>query len=189
MNKTIWLFLILLTSAGIVSCSKSESFSELLKEEEHAVNSYLATQKVILQVPEDSISFITGSDAPFYKLDEDGYVYMQVINKGESEKIEAGDKVYFRFSRENLKSRYYGEESTDDGNSNNLGTEIGNPYFIYKGSTTATTQWGTGIQMPMKFFGYNCEVNLVLRSYYGFTVDQSSCLPYLINIRYFRPEY
>lgn len=41
----------------------------------------------------------------------------------------------------------------------------------------------------LKYFGYNAEVNLVLRSYYGFTTDQSECLAYIYNIRYFKPEY
>ena len=50
-------------------------------------------------------------------------------------------------------------------------------------------EYGTGIQMPLKFLGYGSEVNLVLKSYYGFQEDQTSCIPYLINIRYFKPEY
>lgn len=189
MTKTIWLSLLALTVAGIASCSKSESYSELLREEEKSVNAYLATQKVLLEVPEDSISFITGNDAPFYKLDEDGYVYMQVISKGDTEKIEAGDKVYFRFNRKNLKYLYQGIESPDEGNSNDLGSIIGSQYFIFNSQRGKSGDYGSGIQMPMKFFGYNCEVNLVLKSYYGFAESQSTCMPYLINVRYFKPEY
>lgn len=190
MTKTIWIFLLALTVAGITSCGDEQrSYSELLRDEEKAVNAFLAQQKVLLEVPEDSISFITGKDAPFYKLDPDGYVYMQVIDKGESEKVEAGDKVYFRFSRHSLNDRYNGIESGDDGNSNNLGSILGNTYFLYQNLTGASKDWGTGVQMPMKFFGYGCEVNLVLRSYYGFASDQTSCTAYIINLRYFRPEY
>ena len=53
----------------------------------------------------------------------------------------------------------------------------------------STTRYGEGIQKPLDFVGYNAEVNLVLSSYYGFVTDQTSCIPYIINIRYFRPEY
>ncbi len=192
MTRTIWMLILAFTFAGMASCSKSVSYSELLREEEKAVNQFLAGQKVLLEVPEDSISFIVGKDAPFYKLDEDGYVYMQVISKGEAEKVETGDKVYFRFSRQNLKELYLGNDTYDDGNSNNIG--LGDTYFILGSQSGNSANYGSGIQMPLKFFGYDCEVNLVLKSYYGFTNynytnDQSSCQPYLVNVRYFRPEY
>ncbi len=70
----------------------------------------------------------------------------------------------------------------------------GDTYFILGSQSGTSANYGSGIQMPLKFFGYDCEVNLVLKSYYGFTNynnynDQSSCQPYLVNVRYFRPEY
>lgn len=169
-------------------CSKSQSYSELLRDEEKAVNWYLAAQRVETEIPADSISFITGKDAPFYKLDEDGYIYMQVVNKGDGTKVEDGDVVYFRFMRNNIKYLYEGVETTPTGNSDYLA--YGPASFIYNNQyLSSTTQWGTGIQMPLRFLGYNSEVNLVLRSYYGFLEEQSYCIPYIINIRYFKPEY
>ncbi len=187
---------ILLTFAAIaatlVSCNKGQSYSELLREEEHAVNSFLATQRVENTIPEDSISFQTGPDAPFYKLDEEGYLYMQVVRIGEPlEKPEAGDPVYFRYSRENLKYRYLGYDQYTSGNQNTLVNDKNfSSYFVYKNRyLESTTKWGEGIQWPMKFFGYDSEVNLVLSSYYGFSDDMTYCNPYLINIKYFKPEY
>lgn len=172
-----------------VACSKSQSYSELLREEEKAVNLFLAGQKVCLELPADSTSFITGPDAPFYKLDQDGYVYMQVIDKGDANnRVQPGEVVYFRYERENLKAKYLGMDLPPEGNSDNL--TQGNSSFVYKNTyLTSSTKWGTGIQMPLKFFGYDCEVNLVLQSYYGFMSDQTECMPYLINVRYFEPEY
>ena len=186
--------------AGISSCSETQSYSELLTEEEHAVNWYLAQQKVETQIPADSVSFITGEDAPFYKLDEDGYVYMQVVSKGNmQDRVKSGDLVYFRYNRLNLKYLSLGEDVSWEGNSADVWTPVyvddndnymNSTRFIYENQyLSSTTQWGTGIQMPLKFFGYDCEVNLVLRSYYGFSEDQTTCLPYLINLRYFKPEY
>lgn len=179
--------------SGLGACSKSQSYSELLREEEKAVNNFLAGQKVINNVPEDSISFITGSDAPFYRLDEDGYLYMQVINKGDlSQRVEAGDVVYFRYNRLDLKSKYLGYNPSWTGTQDQLldnSAMIPN-CFVYKNQYLQSTQsLGQGIQWPLKFLGYNCEVNLVLRSYYGFLMDQTSCIPYLINLKYFRAEY
>jgi hypothetical protein len=187
--KCAVMLLLTVAAAGLSSCSKTESYSNLLREEEKAVNLFLSGQRVENEIPADSISFLTGKDAPFYKLDEDGYVYMQVISKGDpNDRVEKDDKVYFRFTRENLKSVYLGYESETEGNSNNLAG--GNASFVYGNLyLPSSTQYGQGIQWPLKFFGYNCEVNLVLRSYYGFTSDQTYCMPYLINVRYFKPEY
>lgn len=185
--------LILVTSIIFVaSCSKTQSYSELLRDEEKAVNWYLAEQNVLLDLPEDSKDFITcetmGENAPFYKLDNDGYVYMQVVSADLSEMVEEGDLVYFRFMRENLKYLYENIEATPEGNSDYLSN--GPASFVYKNTyLSSSTYWGTGIQMPLKYVGYNSEVNLVLRSYYGFTDEQSLCIPYIINLRYFKPEY
>ena len=81
-----------------------------------------------------------------------------------------------------------GLATTPTGNADYLPN--GTTSFIYKNTVlSSTTTWGTGVQMPLQYFGYNSEVNLVLKSYYGFADEQSYCVPYIMNIRYFRPEY
>lgn len=173
---------------GLGSCSKTESYSELLRDEEHAVNWYLSSCRVENKIPADSVSFEIGEDAPFYRLDEDGYVYMQIIRKGDARKVDPGQLVYFRYSMENIKDMYEGVKTEPIGNSDYLG--YGPASFVYQNtSLNSTVRWGTGIQMPLKFVGYNSEVNLVLRSYYGFVDNQTLCIPYIINLRYFKPEY
>lgn len=188
MSKSIYISLIYFSIILLASCSKTESYSELLREEEKAVNWYLASQRVEINVPSDSISFEIGPNAPFYKLDEEGNVYMQIISRNLAERVENGDLVYFRFMMDNIRYMYEGVEAPSTGNSDYLG--YGPASFIYRNNTlTSTTKWGTGIQMPLKFVGYNSEVNLIIKSYYGFAENQSACMPYLINIRYFKPEY
>lgn len=175
----------------LASCDDTESYSDLLKEEDRACNWYLAQHRVELTIPEDS-NFEYGDDAPFYRMDDDGYVYMQVITKGDmDDRPESGDKVLFRFSRRNIKTMYDNDGEADvEGNMDNMASSIGATYFFY-GNTILpnTTQFGTGIQLPMDYLGYYSEVNLVLKSYSGFTTDQSSCIPYIINIKYYKPEY
>ena len=176
----------------ISACSKSQSYSELLRDEERAVNWYLADYNVSLEVPEDAHDFITfqeaGEDAPYYKLDNDGYVYMQVVRAQFDEMAETGDLVYFRFLRQSILDLYNGIDTPPTGNSDYLPN--GTTSFLYQNTVlSSTTQWGTGIQMPLKYLGYNSEVNLVLKSYYGFSEEQSYCIPYVINLRYFKPEY
>ena len=89
----------ILLLAGASSCSKGKSYSELLRDEEKATNWYLSGQRVETGIPKDSV-LQTGSDAPFYRLDKDGYVYMQVVELGDtSDMADPGDLVYFRFMR------------------------------------------------------------------------------------------
>lgn len=182
----------------ITGCSKSQSYSELLREEEKACNWFLSYRNVCLELPDDR-NFITyetlndngepyGEDAPYYKLDEEGYVYMQVVKADFSELVENGDLVYFRYVRESIKDLYEDVSSPADGNGDYLPN--GTTSFVYKNTyLSSTTKWGTGVQMPLKYLGYNSEVNLVLKSYYGFTEEQSLCIPFLINLKYFKPEY
>ncbi|MDE5842721.1 MAG: DUF4827 domain-containing protein [Muribaculaceae bacterium] len=189
-NK-LWLLSIMAAAMVLpTSCKDSESYTDLLRDEQRAVNSFLAWQNVEISVPEDSI-FVSGNDAPFYRMDDDGTIYMQVVNPGDPKDRPAdGDQVYFRFRRQNLKYLYETGVATWVGNMNNLGTNTFPTSFILGNKVyPSTTQFGTGIQLPMKYLGYYSEVNLVLKSYSGFPEDQTACIPYLMNIKYFKPEY
>lgn len=173
----------------LFSCEDGKSYSDLLREEEIATNWYMAQQKIEIAVPEDSV-LQYGPDAPFYKLDEDGFVYLQVINPGEDTRAQKGDEVYFRFMRKNLKYMYQGSETKWEGNADNMASTLGATSFIYDDMLVGSSMtYGAGIQWPLKFVGYNSEVNIVLRSYYGFQTDQSQCLAYIYNVKYFKPEY
>lgn len=188
-------FLIIISSFIILlitSCSKSQSYSELLREEEKACNWYLSDKNVMIEMPEDAKDLITGAemgeDAPFYKLDEEGYVYMQVVSASFDDMVEEGDLVYFRFVRQSINDLYKGIDVAPGGNGDYLPN--GSTSFVYRNTLlNSSTQWGTGIQMPLRYVGYNSEVNLVLKSYYGFAEEQSYCIPYIINLKYFKPEY
>ena len=103
MNK---LKTIILTLTGLVlmlsACHDSKSYSELLREEERAVNWYMSNHRVVNEVPADTV-FETGKDAPFYKLDEEGNLYMQVVSAGTpGNKAKYDQQIYFRYMREIL---------------------------------------------------------------------------------------
>lgn len=178
----------LMLALGMGACEDTKSYSELLTEEEHAVNWYLAQQQVELTIPKDG-NFKVGKDAPYYKMDKDGYVYMQVLNKGsETSRPKEGDLVYFRFERMSLLTLQSSGTEVWDGNAEDM--EYSSVSLIYGNNVlTSTTQYGDGIQVPLEYLGYNSEVNLIVKSPEGFTTDQSSCVPYLYNIRYFKAEY
>lgn len=186
-KHTFMVMLVMSAIALTTSCSDNESYSNLLKAEEKATNWYMAQRKICLEIPKDSI-FETGEDAPYYKMDEEGYLYMQVINAGDTTRVQNGDRVIFRFMRCNIKNLYKNGIEVWEGNANNMEFATASFRFnnyIYNDSQT----YGQGIQIPMKYLGYNSEVNLVLRSYLGFSSDQSNCIPYALNVKYFKPEY
>lgn len=172
------------------SCKDSKSYSDLLREEEHAVNWYLAQQRVVPYVPSDSV-FEVGPDAPFYRMDGDGEVYMRVINMGDmNNRPKKGQTVYFRFTRTDLKQYSQGGKfgaagnNEDDMSYSSWSLEFGNTVL------QSTTSHGTGLQVPLKYLGYNCEVDLVVKSVAGRSGDISNCTPYLYSsLKYFKAEY
>lgn len=190
---------ILLLTFSLASCSDKESYSDLLNDENQAVNSFLADYPVIGDVPADSV-FISMQDiqaeypdltreealklTPFYRMDADGYVYMQVLNPGGDTKATKEQLIYFRFTRWNLAYVYKYGLWEAAGNSADLGTN--STSFRFQNTTLqSTTQWGEGIQTPLNYLGLDCEVRMVIKSYLGPTEEVSAVYPYLYTIRYF----
>lgn len=168
---------------GFSSCKDSKSYAELLNEETKSVNSFLADQNVILDIPADSV-FEYGFGAPFYRIDPDGNVFMQVIDPGETEKVKDDALVFFRFTRYNLNEyALTGELGTGSGNSENIG--LGSASFRFNNFTLSTSsQWGNGLQMPLNFLGFNSRVRIVIKSQFGLSSEISQVIPYLYDIRY-----
>ncbi len=187
--RGIFLISFVLMTLLSVSCSKSKSYSEMLQDEEKATNWWLANQKIINTIPADSV-FISGKDAPFYKIDEDGYIYMQVINPGNpGNKAKTGQQVFFRYMRTNILDLYKGYDAKPTGNANNVGGGNSQSFRFDDLSAATSMTFGSGIQVPLKFLGLDCEVNLVLRSYYGFQGETGQCQPYVYNIKYYPAYY
>ena len=188
-NKTLTavvaLIAVLLSTAG---CSKTKSYSELLNEEERAVNWYIAKFDVETRIPEDSV-FITGKNAPFYKMDREGNVYMRVINAGDPKlKVKEGDRVFFSYMGMSIKD--YKDTGTETWTGNAENPQLGSSSFYYKNTVlTSSTRYGTGIQVPMQYLGLNSEVEIVIKSLVGFTMYMNTCDPYVYKVRYFPAEY
>lgn len=175
----------------IVSCSDSKSYSDLLKDEQKVSNWFLAQHHVCNEIPADSV-FEVGEDAPFYRIDPDGYIYMQVLKVGDREIPNTGDQVYFTFTRYDIQTMYNNNtlEVEGEGNQSDYLNSVGDTYFIYGNlNVSSSAKFGSGIQKPLSYLGYNSEVNILLKSYYGFQSDNTTCVPYLVNTRYFKGEY
>lgn len=191
-KKIYSVFILSICVLIFASCSKTQSYSDLLKSEQKASNWFLAQQRVCNEIPSDSV-FKVGPDAPYYRMDDDGYIYMQVLKTGDRELPKSGATVYFTYSRYNIETMYKNntlDVAVEDGNQDNFHNSVGNTYFIFNNySVNSSASFGSGIQLPLSYLGYNSEVNIVLKSYYGFSSENTTCIPYLVNVRYFKAEY
>ena len=130
------------------SCSDNKSYAEQLADERVAVNLFLAGKRVVNEVPADTI-FETGADAPYYRIDDDGNVYMQVVSStGLDNRPKTDELIYFRYMRFNIVQwcENGGKDITEVGNMN----DMNNPatYFLYNNYTVdASSQYGEGLQL------------------------------------------
>ncbi len=179
-------FLAIVMAIMLASCKDTESYSDRLNVERNATNAYLKTQRVVNEVPADSV-FEIGKDAPFYRIDPEGNVYMQVLNPGDrvGDRAKPSQTIYFRYTRFNLEEWYSTKVlGSSGGNENDMSEQP--TYFLYKDFTQAlSAQWGYGIQLPLNYLGAECEVNLIIKSQFGWTSEISYVQPYLYHIRYF----
>lgn len=185
---TIAMFLGVFALTLLTSCNDDQSYADRLNEERNAVNAYLANHRVVMSIPEDSV-FEVGPDAPYYRIDPDGNVYMQVLNAGDkNDKAKTGEPIYFRYSRYSLSTWYAdGTWSIYSGNENTM--DASSCSFNYADySLPSSSQWGYGLQYPLVFLGVECEVNLVIKSQYGFTSEISYVMPFFYHVRYFHSQ-
>jgi len=170
----------------LTACNNDQSYADRLNEERYAVNSYLANHRVVMSVPKDSV-FEVGEDAPFYRLDNDGNIYMQVLNAGDrkNDRAKVGEPIYFRYTRYSL-AVWYAEGKLVPYSSNENSMDAQFCSFNYSDfKLPSTSQWGYGLQYPLNFLGVECEVNLVIKSQFGFTNEISYVMPFLFHVRYF----
>ena len=188
-NKEKMFFALALVAIALMSsCKDSESYAELLDKERHAANAYLSNCRVVTEVPSDTV-FEVGDDAPYYRIDPEGNVYMQVIKAGDrkSDKAKNSERIYFRYMRYNLYYWYTYGEMIGEGNENDM--NLSPTYFNYGNySLAASAQSGYGVQLPLKFLGVDSEVNLIIKSQFGLASEIASVQPYLYHIRYFRNQ-
>ena len=133
---------------------------------------------VTRRVPGDPV-FKVGKDAPFYRMNNDGTVYMRVISQGDMEnRPKKGETVYFRFMRYCINDMYDGRTVIGVGNAENMGASSAS--VVYGNNVlSSTTSYGSGLQVPLGYLGYDCEVELIVKSIEGLTTDISDCKAYV----------
>ena len=185
MNKIFRIFLPLVALAlSVTSCEDTKSYAELLTDENHTVNRFLVQHRVEESFPED---FEVGENAPYYRVDESGDVYMQVLQRGNGTFPQKNDRVYFRYTNYDLNSYVVGGENHGSGNADNVGGTTATFFLLDNYSVSESTQYGTGIQIPVKLLGFDCKVNVVIKSQAGPTSMMSYVIPFLYTVSYYAP--
>ena len=143
----------------------------------------LANCRVVNEIPSDTVFETVRTDAPYYRIDPEGNVYMQVIKAGDRKNRQGqniGENLFPLYALQSytigiLMARWYGE-----GNENDMNAAP--TYFQYGNySLTVSSQWGYGIQLPLTFVGVDSEVNLIIKSQYGWASEISNVQPYLVS--------
>lgn len=174
-------FAIVATMLALASCNDGKSYAQLLNDEDRYVNNFLADQNVITSIPEDTV-FITGPDAPYYRIDDDGMLYMQVLDPGTpGNMVSTDDQIYFRYTRYALAAYSNGKLPQGEGNNYTL-TPCWFRYNNYQ--IQASYQWGTGIQTPLSLLPIDCKINLIVKSQLGVTDETANVQPYLWTLTY-----
>lgn len=178
-------FSVLGAASSLSSCDDGRSYAELLEDENKSVNRFLVNQRVINKIPDDTI-FEVGANAPYYLIDGDRNLYMQVLALGDGPMAKEDQQIYFRFMRYNLS--YY-DNTLDgmlgEGNLDDMSNEATS--FRYQNfNLPSSSQYGSGIQAPLALVPLNSEINLVVKSQLGWTNEISYVIPYLYHIRYYK---
>lgn len=175
------LFIAMITLLCTTACNDGKTYAELLTDEDHYVNNFLADHRVVLSVPSDTV-FDYGPDAPYYRLEEDGMLYMQVLEPGTpGNRVENDQQIYFRYTKYDLTLYSGGQLPQGTGNNYTLGPA----WFRYGNYQMVSSQtWGAGIQMPLAYLPIDCKVNLVVKSTYGESDNQVNVIPYLYELTY-----
>lgn len=171
--------------AAMQSCESGRSYSELLDDENAAVNRFLVDQNVVPHLPADTIFTEIGPDSPYYQIDGEGNIYMQVLSLGTGPKATDNQLIYFRFERYNLS--YYSGSVADlpaEGNQDDL-TQSPTSFRYQNFSLPSSSQWGSGIQVPLSLIPIDSEINLVIKSQFGWSSEISYVIPYLYHVRYY----
>lgn len=187
LTKLMWCAAAVAAATFTSACDDGKTYAELLTEENQTVNRFLADQRVVGEIPPDSV-FEIGPDAPYYRLDEDGNLYMQVLEYGTPGNMaESNELLYFRFSRYQLSTYDNGSFASSEGNDDVMNGNYSFRYGNYELSSSYS--YGSGIQAPLEFLPVDCRVNIVIKSTYGAPNEMSSVIPYLYSLRYYRPKF
>ncbi len=162
MKKVSLSFLLLLVlGLSLQSCKKSKTYAEMLKEEKEAIKNFIEDQKIKVITTaqfyaQDSTTNVAENE---YVLFKDNGVYMQIVNKGEGEKIpeEVRVEILSRFIEVKISTGdtlmmnpVYGYENPEELICRKVGTNISGT-FASGYMTTYGSSVPTGWLIPLNY--------------------------------------
>ena len=181
MKKGFNILLILCAALVAISCSKTKSYTDMLKDEKKAIERLIDANdfEILDDFPKDSIF----KENQFVKL-ENG-VYLNIIDKGSSERaVQYKTKMLYR-----CKLHYILEVDTlvyeNYGPHSNGTYPIPFTYGDYSNSNPydPSYQWvSEGLQTPLQYVGDRARVKLIVPFKRGTYYDQSKGVPVYYEI-------
>ncbi|MDD2953767.1 MAG: DUF4827 domain-containing protein [Parabacteroides sp.] len=181
MKKGFNILLILCAALVAISCSKTKSYTDMLKDEKKAIQRFVDDQgfDILDDFPADSVF----KENQFVKL-ENG-VYLNIIEKGSSERaVQYKTKMLYRcklhyiMDKDTLVYENYGPHS-------NGTSPIPFTYGDYSASNPydPSYQWvSEGLQTPLQYVGDRAKVKLIVPFKRGSYSNQSSGQPVYYEI-------
>ena len=201
MKKLMIRILLLVTvSVSMASCKNTTSFADLKKAERAAIEAFLTEHEISVITPEeffakDSVTDVSKNE---YVLFNDNGVYMQIVRKGEGNRVAEGTtrSVLCRYTEYNL-------ETLDTTSTNKYSSSIVDKMLVTNDSGTYSGTFTSGymlnsysssvpagwmVPMPYIFLTRNsaniAKVRLIIPYSSGTTTAMQSVVPYWYEVTY-----
>lgn len=106
MKKLNLIIMTLVAVMALAACNDSVTYADLKKKERNAINRYITSHKIqkITEAEFEKKGFVTDTTKNEYVLFESTGVYMQIVRKGDGEKLKDGETatVLCRFKEYNI---------------------------------------------------------------------------------------
>ena len=176
MKRGFNMLLILCAALAAISCSKTKSYTDMLKDEKKAINRFLDENgfEVLSDFPADTVF----GEKEFVKL-ENG-VYLNIIDRGTADRATMNrTKILYRCKLHHL---LYGDTLVyvNYGPHSNGTDPIPFTYGDYSSSNPSDPSYvwvSEGMQEALKYVGHRSKVKMIVPFKYGTYADQSKGNP------------
>ena len=164
-----------------IACDSGKSVQEYIREERKAIERYLLTQniEVLNEYPQNRVFDLEKNQ--YYKTSEG--LYMQVVDSGNSRRVQTYDEVLIRFDY-----LYYIKSYVSGSTDSIVVSYMYFPIEFRYGISYSTDPTGlacSGFAIPLTYVGEGAVLNLIIPSELGNSTDNGSFAPvFYRNLKY-----
>lgn len=189
-------------AASLSSCSSNKTYAQQLKDEKNAIKSFVKEQGIqAIYIDDDKLDdyktyatdWRTDNDSvihfelgQWYKFDDN--LYMRINSYGDTTQMFANltfpdiairfDSCYNLLTFDSFDEEPYSNE-----------TSTASAWLIEGWNTTYSSDYGEGLDFPVRFLGYRGNVSLIVPSKMGMSSDISNVIPYYYGTVTYNPSY